>query len=78
MDELEERIVESAAQEELEALRTEMDGNEVITHLGIAPGRDVGEAMKFLMEVRLEDGLIGDQAIRTRLDVWWRERNSDS
>jgi poly(A) polymerase len=78
MDELEERIVELAAQEELAALRPEMDGNEVITHLGIAPGRDVGEAMKFLMEVRLEDGLIGDQAIRTRLDVWWRERNSDS
>ena len=78
MDELEERIVELAAQEELAALRPEMDGNEVITHLGIAPGRDVGEAMKFLMEVRLEDGLIGDQAVRTRLDVWWRERNSDS
>ena len=78
MDELEARIDELAAQEELAALRPEMDGNEVITHLGIPPGRDVGEAMKFLMEVRLEDGLIGDRAVRARLDAWWRERHADS
>ena len=78
MDELEARIDELAAQEELAALRPEMDGNEVITHLGITPGRDVGEAMKFLMEVRLEDGLIGDRAVRARLDAWWRERHADS
>lgn len=78
MDELEARIDELAAQEELAALRPEMDGNEVITHLDITPGRDVGEAMKFLMEVRLEDGLIGDRAVRARLDAWWRERHADS
>ena len=70
-------IDELAAQEELAALRPEMDGNEVITHLDITPGRDVGEAMKFLMEVRLEDGLIGDRAVRARLDAWWRERRSE-
>ena len=75
MDELEERIDELAEAEELAALRPELDGNDVITHLGIEPGRVVGDAMKFLMEVRLEEGIIGDAAIRERLDAWWAERN---
>ena len=78
MDELEARIDELADAEELAALRPEMDGNEVIAHLGITPGRDVGEAMKFLMEVRLEDGLIGDDAVRGRLDAWWAARQAGS
>ena len=48
MDELEERIVELEAAEELAALRPELDGNAVMEHLGVGPGREVGEAMKFL------------------------------
>ncbi len=75
MDELEARIDELAAAEELAALRPELDGNEVMKHLGMAPGRDVGEAMAFLMEIRLEEGLIGDVEIRKRLDAWWRDRS---
>jgi poly(A) polymerase len=78
MDELVARIDELAEAEELASLRPEMDGNEVITHLDITPGRDVGEAMKFLMEVRLEDGLIGEDAVRARLDAWWTDRQADS
>ena len=78
MDELEERIDELAEAEELASLRPEMDGNSVIEHLGIAPGRVVGEAMKFLMEVRLEDGLIGDAAVRERLDQWWADQQTES
>lgn len=76
MDELVERIDELAEAEELASLRPEMDGNAVIEHLGIAPGREVGEAMKFLMDVRLEDGIIGDDAIRERLDQWWADRQA--
>jgi poly(A) polymerase len=71
MDELEERILELASAEELAALRPELDGNQVIEQLGIQPGRAVGEAMRFLMEVRLEEGVIGDDEIRKRLDAWW-------
>lgn len=74
MDELEARIVVLAEQEELAALRPELDGNQVIEHLGIEPGRAVGEAMRFLMEIRLEEGLIGDDAVRERLDAWWAQR----
>ena len=43
-------------------------------HLDIAPGREVGQALDFLMEVRLEEGLIGDAEIRRRLDEWWANR----
>jgi len=74
MDELEERIDELAEAEELASLRPELDGNDVIEHLGIEPGRVVGDAMKFLMEVRLEDGIVGDAEIRSRLDAWWADR----
>ena len=75
MDELEERIVELETAEELAALRPELDGNAVMEHLGLQPGRDVGDAMRFLMEIRLDEGLLGDDAIRARLDEWWAERS---
>ena len=74
MDQLEARIDELAAAEELAALRPELDGAAVMAHLKIAPGRAVGEALDFLMEIRLEEGLIGDEKIRARLDEWWALR----
>ena len=77
MDELQSRIDDLAQKEELAALRPEMDGVAVMQHLGITPGRAVGEAMEFLMEIRLDEGLIGDEEIRKRLDAWWAA-HSDS
>jgi poly(A) polymerase len=74
MDQLEARIGELAAAEELASLRPEMDGAAVMEHLGIAPSRAVGDALDFLMEIRLEEGLIGDEKIRARLDEWWAAR----
>ena len=74
MDDLEERIIVLTEQEELKAIRPEMDGSEVMQHLGLAPGPAVGKAMKFLLEVRLEDGLIGEEAVRKRLDEWWQNQ----
>jgi len=74
MDELEARITELAAKEELAALRPELDGLAVMQHLGIRPGPAVGEAMDFLMEIRLDEGVLGDAAIRARLDAWWSAR----
>jgi poly(A) polymerase len=71
MDELEARIVELKAAEELDAMRPEMDGAAVMAHLGITPGRAIGQALAFLLEIRLEEGLLGDAEIRRRLDTWW-------
>jgi poly(A) polymerase len=73
MSELEARIDELAQKEELAALRPEMDGTAVMAHLGIGPSRAVGEAMDFLMEIRLDEGLLGDEEIRRRLDAWWAQ-----
>ncbi len=71
MDELERRIVELAAEGELKAMRPELDGRAVMEHLGLAPGPMVGKAMGFLLELRLEEGVLGDDEVLRRLDAWW-------
>ncbi len=71
MDELEVRIAELQATEQLKAIRPEMDGCEVMAHLGLPPGPQIGEAMKFLLEIRMDEGLLGYDEIRLRLDSWW-------
>jgi len=71
MDELERRIEELRAEEELDAIRPELDGREVMVHLGLAPGPDVGRALDFLLELRLEEGPLGEDEARRRLDSWW-------
>ncbi len=74
-DDLEARIEALSAQEELAAVRPELDGNEIAETLGIKPGPVLGEAYKFLLGVRLDDGLIGKDAVRERLRTWWAERS---
>jgi poly(A) polymerase len=74
MDELERRIEELRAEEELDAIRPELDGRQVMDHLGLSPGPDVGRALEFLLELRLEDGPLGEDEVRRRLDAWWAAR----
>jgi poly(A) polymerase len=74
MDDLEVRIGELGTAEELAALRPELDGNQVMEILDVPPGRVIGEAMNYLLEVRLDEGLIGDELIRQRLLDWWQTR----
>ncbi len=74
MDELEARIVELQAREELASIRPDLDGNAVMEHLGLAPGRDVGDALEFLLELRLDEGPLGEDEAKRRLDAWWAER----
>ena len=76
MDELERRIAELAAQEELKAIRPELDGNQVMARLGLRPGPAVGEAMAFLLELRLDEGVLGAEEAGRRLDAWWAARGS--
>jgi poly(A) polymerase len=76
MDELEARIAELRALEELESIRPDLDGTAVMAHLELRPGRDVGRALDFLLELRLEEGPLGrDEALR-RLDLWWAEQQA--
>jgi poly(A) polymerase len=74
MDELEARITELAEQEELAAMRPDLDGQEVMAHLGIEPGPAVGQALAFLLELRLEEGPLGREEALARLDDWWAAR----
>jgi poly(A) polymerase len=76
MDELERRIEELRAQEELDALRPELDGRQVMDHLGLPPGPLVGEALAFLLELRIEEGPLGEDEARRRLDAWWRDHGA--
>ena len=73
-EELEERIARLAEQENLEALRPPLDGNEVMEHLGLQPGPPVGEAIDYLMELRLERGPIDKEEAYRLLDEWAREK----
>ena len=73
-DELEERIARLSEAEELGAMRPDLDGNQIMAILGLAPGREVGEAYAFLLEVRLEEGPLSEDAARAVLLEWWASR----
>lgn len=73
-DELSRRIVEIAEQEELDAIRPDLDGQEIMDILGIKPGREVGAARNFLLELRLDEGPLGYDEAVSRLLTWWAER----
>lgn len=74
MDALEERIAELREREELDSMRPDIDGAAVMAHLGIEPGRAVGEALSMLLEARLEEGPLGQDEAYRRLDEWWAAR----
>ena len=77
-DELELRIARLAEQENLERIRPPLDGNEVMEHLGVKPGPVIGEALKFLLEERMERGPIAKDEAYGLLDAWARERGLTS
>ncbi len=70
IDELEERIAELRSREELDALRPPIDGHQVMAHLGIEPGPRVGEAMRMLLEHRIEHGPYSEEEAYRLLDEW--------
>ncbi|GGR44933.1 poly(A) polymerase [Nocardioides luteus] len=73
-DNLEARIERISEEEELAALRPALDGNQIMSLLGISPGREVGAAYKFLMELRLDEGVLSEDEAAKRLLAWWDER----
>ena len=73
-DSLEERIAILAEEEELNALRPDLDGAQIMKILGIDPGPVVGEAYRYLMEVRLDRGPLSEQQATDALIAWWASR----
>jgi poly(A) polymerase len=70
-DDLEARIARLREQEELAAVRPELNGNEIAEVLGIPPGPVLGRAYKHLLGVRLDRGPIGREAAVEELRRWW-------
>ncbi|GEK23101.1 CCA tRNA nucleotidyltransferase [Cellulomonas xylanilytica] len=73
-DDLEERIARLREQEELSAIRPDLDGGQIMEVLGLTPGREVGEAYRHLLELRMERGPLGPDVAREELLRWWAAR----
>lgn len=70
-DDLEARIAALAEQEELDAIRPDLDGNQIMEILGIGPSRQVGQAYQHLLALRMERGPMDPETARTELLTWW-------
>jgi poly(A) polymerase len=73
-DDLESRMARLLEQEQLDAVRPELDGREIAQVLGIAPGPVLGRAYKHLLAVRMDRGPIGREAAILALQAWWAEQ----
>ncbi|GEA81136.1 MULTISPECIES: CCA tRNA nucleotidyltransferase [Cellulomonas] len=74
-DDLEERIARLKDQEELDSIRPDLDGTQIMAILGLKPGREVGEAYKFLLAQRMEHGPLGPERAESELRAWWSARS---
>ncbi|KAA0079761.1 CCA tRNA nucleotidyltransferase [Mycolicibacterium sp. P9-64] len=73
-DSLEQRIAELAAQEDLQRVRPDLDGNEIMKLLGIPAGPEVGQAWRYLKELRLDRGPLDHDEAVAELQKWWNAR----
>ena len=73
-DDLEERIAAIAEAEGIAAVSPDLNGEQILAILGIPPSPLIGEAYRFLLELRLDEGPLGDEAATERLRVWYAER----
>jgi len=74
-DDLEARIARLREQEELDAVRPDLDGTQIMAILGLAPGREVGEAYRYLLAQRMEHGPLGTERAEAELRAWWAARS---
>nr|WP_203598784.1 CCA tRNA nucleotidyltransferase [Streptomyces sp. SID7909] len=74
-DGLEERIAQLKSQEELDAIRPDLDGNEIMQVLGVGPGPVIGKAYAFLLELRLENGPLEHDTAVAELKKWWEAQS---
>jgi poly(A) polymerase len=73
-DDLEQRIAVIAEQEQLDAIRPDLSGEDIMRILDLKPSRDVGQAYDFLLELRLEEGPLGPEEAEKRVLAWWSAR----
>ena len=73
-DGLEARIAKLETEEELSKIRPDLDGAQVMQLLDLRPSADVGKALDFLMELRMEHGPLGEERATEELLQWWKAR----
>jgi poly(A) polymerase len=76
MDDLERRVERLREQEELDALRPPLNGHQIMAHLGLRPGPEVGEAYRFLLDARIERGPLSEAEGYELLDAWAADRTA--
>ena len=74
-DQLEDRIAQLMEQEELDKIRPDLSGDEIMKILDIKPSPAVGKAYEFLLELRLEHGPLGQERAKKELVNWWQKQN---
>ena len=74
-DQLEQRIKELMQQEELNKIRPDLTGEQIMQILSIKPSPMVGKAYDFLLELRLENGPLGEEKAKQALLTWWKEQS---
>jgi poly(A) polymerase len=74
-DSLEERIARLREREALDAIRPDLDGNEIMQLLGIPPGPMVGKAYKHMLALRMERGPLPREEAEAELRLWAEENN---
>ena len=75
-DSLEERILKLMEEEELEKIRPDLDGVEIMAILGISPSPIVGRAYQYLLDLRMDRGPLGPDAAKAELLTWWSQNQS--
>ena len=76
MDEMEQRVRDLKQREDIEAIRPELDGNEIMQLLGLEPGPQVGVAYQHMLEYRLDKGPVGHEAAVEELKRWAAAQNA--
>ncbi|MDD7687167.1 MAG: CCA tRNA nucleotidyltransferase [Actinomycetaceae bacterium] len=74
MDDLEQRVTVLKEKEEVDAIRPEIDGREIMDILHLRPGPEVGKARAFMLNLRIEEGILGKEEAERRLRQWWSEQ----
>ena len=77
-DDLEQRIAELREKEELDSIRPELDGEEIMAILNVGPSPAVGRAYKYLLSLRMEEGQVGKEEASARLKQWWDTESNNS
>lgn len=77
LDDFEKRLADLKEKEALNSVKPELNGTQVMELLNLKPSKEVGEALKWLLEVRLEEGLLGQEEISKRLKQWYGNRSKN-